>query len=205
MEDIGKRLAKLRRGKGLNQEELAEKLGVSRQAVSKWERGESTPDIANLVSLSELYQVSIDYLAKGEGEGDPLSSSEVEPAEESATPNSASAEREAPANDAAQADEPVGWAALNSDATGDYSQVGACGQVDDAFAPTMKRRSSPLLTFPYPIVVIMLYLFIGFAFDGWHPWWWLFFTIPVCYWIVNVIVHDPEYMAEHPQYKTSGR
>lgn len=189
MEDMGKRLAELRRERGLNQEELAEKLGVSRQAVSKWERGESTPDIANLVSLSELYQVSIDYLAKGEGEdGSPLQS-EAEPAE----------------SDATRIDEPVGWAALDSDPVGGSSQVGAYGRVDDSFATTtVKRRSSPFLTFPYPIVIVMLYLFIGFMFDGWHPWWWLFFTIPVYYWIAQVIVHDPEYMAEHPQYKTSG-
>ena len=56
------RLAELRREKGLSQEELAEKLAVSRQAVSKWERGESSPDTDNLIALAQLYGVSLDVL-----------------------------------------------------------------------------------------------------------------------------------------------
>ena len=56
------RLAELRREKGLSQEELAEKLNVSRQAVSKWERGESSPDTDNLIALAQLYGVSLDVL-----------------------------------------------------------------------------------------------------------------------------------------------
>lgn len=60
--DIAKRLADRRRAAGLTQEELAEKLGVSRQAVSKWERSESSPDTDNLISLARLYDVSLDDL-----------------------------------------------------------------------------------------------------------------------------------------------
>lgn len=63
--DLSKRLQKLRRERGLSQENLAEKLGVSRQAVSKWESGQTTPDLEKLVALTELYQVSMDYLVKG--------------------------------------------------------------------------------------------------------------------------------------------
>lgn len=59
------RLAALRRTAGLSQEGLAEKLGVSRQAVSKWERGEACPDIDNLIALSDLYGVSLDGLVRG--------------------------------------------------------------------------------------------------------------------------------------------
>lgn len=47
---------------GLSQEALAEKLGVSRQAVSKWERSESSPDTDNLIALAKLYGVSLDEL-----------------------------------------------------------------------------------------------------------------------------------------------
>ncbi len=50
----------------LSQEELANKLGVSRQAVSKWETGESIPDMNNLAALAEIFQVSLDWLIKGE-------------------------------------------------------------------------------------------------------------------------------------------
>lgn len=59
---LGTTLADLRKRNGLSQEALAEKMGVSRQAVSKWERGESTPDTDTLIELSNLYNVSLDVL-----------------------------------------------------------------------------------------------------------------------------------------------
>lgn len=54
------------------QEDLANKLGISRQAISKWEAELSFPDLENLVELSKLYEVSLDYLMKelsSKGEG----------------------------------------------------------------------------------------------------------------------------------------
>lgn len=60
------KLINLRKQKGLSQEELAEQLGVSRQAVSRWELGQTLPDIVNLVQLCELFGVSADYLVKDE-------------------------------------------------------------------------------------------------------------------------------------------
>ncbi len=54
----------IRKNKGITQEELAEKLQVSRQAVAKWESGQSYPDITNLIGLSQLLHVTIDYLVK---------------------------------------------------------------------------------------------------------------------------------------------
>lgn len=56
------RLYEYRKKNGLSQEELAEKLGVSRQAVSKWERAEASPDTDNLINLSKIYGVSLDAL-----------------------------------------------------------------------------------------------------------------------------------------------
>ncbi len=55
-------LIRLRKEAGLSQEELADKLAVSRQAVSKWERGEALPDTDNLIRLAKLYNVSIDEI-----------------------------------------------------------------------------------------------------------------------------------------------
>jgi transcriptional regulator with XRE-family HTH domain len=55
-------LQTLRKAKGLSQEKLAEFLGISRQAVAKWEVGQSYPDIARLISLSDFFKVSIDKL-----------------------------------------------------------------------------------------------------------------------------------------------
>lgn len=60
--EIANRLLALRREHGYSQEELAYKLGVSRQAVSKWERAESSPDTDNLLALARLYGVSLDAL-----------------------------------------------------------------------------------------------------------------------------------------------
>ncbi len=63
--ELGNRLAAMRKEKGYSQEELAEKLGVSRQAVSKWERGEASPDTDNLIALANLYGVTLDELVHG--------------------------------------------------------------------------------------------------------------------------------------------
>ena len=59
------RLADLRKTNGFSQEELAEKIGVSRQAVSKWENGESSPDTDNLIALASLYGITLDELVNG--------------------------------------------------------------------------------------------------------------------------------------------
>lgn len=59
---FNEKLMKLRKEKGMTQEELAFELGVSRQSVSKWELGECEPDISKLKEISKLFQVSIDFL-----------------------------------------------------------------------------------------------------------------------------------------------
>ena len=64
--ETANRLYELRKKQGFSQEELAEKLGVSRQAVSKWERSESSPDTDNLIALAQLYGMSLDELIYGE-------------------------------------------------------------------------------------------------------------------------------------------
>jgi transcriptional regulator with XRE-family HTH domain len=64
--EIADRLAKLRKEKGYSQEQLADALGISRQAVSKWERAEASPDTDNLICLAKLYGVSLDTLLKTE-------------------------------------------------------------------------------------------------------------------------------------------
>lgn len=59
---INMNLAALRKQYGLTQEEVAEKINVSRQAIAKWEKGESIPDINNCAALARLFQVSLDDL-----------------------------------------------------------------------------------------------------------------------------------------------
>ncbi|MBQ8086113.1 MAG: helix-turn-helix transcriptional regulator [Lachnospiraceae bacterium] len=60
--EFNNKLYNLRKQKGLSQEELAGRLNVSRQTVSKWEVGESTPDMEKLAAISELFEVSLDEL-----------------------------------------------------------------------------------------------------------------------------------------------
>ncbi len=67
---LGEKIHWLRKQKGLSQEELAAQITVSRQAVSKWELCESMPDVENIVQLSRLFCVSIDYLLNDELEAE---------------------------------------------------------------------------------------------------------------------------------------
>lgn len=53
-----------RKKNGYTQEQIAEKIGVSRQAIAKWERGEALPDIENIMALANIYEVSIDSLVR---------------------------------------------------------------------------------------------------------------------------------------------
>lgn len=64
------KLVQLRKRKGMSQLELAEILNVSRQAISKWELGTAIPTLENLVSISKLYGVSVDFLVDDKAESD---------------------------------------------------------------------------------------------------------------------------------------
>lgn len=77
--DFNNRLYQLRKQKGLSQEELANRLNVSRQTVSKWEVGDSTPDMEKFIAMSDLFDVSLDKLVMGkEDEETPPSTTKSE-------------------------------------------------------------------------------------------------------------------------------
>lgn len=63
--DMAERLYLLRKESGRSQEQVAEMLEVSRQAVSKWESGQGKPDVDNIIKLAEIYHVSADYILLG--------------------------------------------------------------------------------------------------------------------------------------------
>ena len=63
--NLSDRIQYLRKVRGISQEGLAEKLGVSRQAVSKWESEQSMPDLDKIISMSDYFEVTTDYLLKG--------------------------------------------------------------------------------------------------------------------------------------------
>ena len=95
---LNDKIYELRKKEGLSQEALAEKLGVSRQSVSKWETGEATPEVGKLLALSKLFGVTTDYLLDDEAEEEkeaemPSSSFEVTSVNEAPTKKSKNSAR----------------------------------------------------------------------------------------------------------------
>ena len=160
------RLADMRRAHGLSQEELAEKLNLSRQAISKWERAESSPDTDNLIALARLYGVSLDeLLGLQPGSQETVAASEAPgEADEAAAPE---APGEAPEE---AAEDPVLQDPLPN---GSYYAAKAA---EDA-----RERERIRHSFPYPVLVVIAYLVLGFFFHLWHPGWIIFLTIPLFY------------------------
>ena len=68
--DIAEKIIKLRKTNGWSQEDLAEKLYVSRQAISRWENGTALPDAENVLQISKLFNVTTDYLLNDDYESD---------------------------------------------------------------------------------------------------------------------------------------
>ncbi len=67
MSNIGKTIKKIRAERGMTQEQLAERLHVTRQAVSNWEQGKTQPDVETLSSMAEVFEVSVEELIYGNG------------------------------------------------------------------------------------------------------------------------------------------
>lgn len=74
---LAEKIALLRKQKGWSQEELADKMDISRQSVSKWESGQSIPDLDKIIKISNIFAVSTDYLLKEEGESEDFTSGQV--------------------------------------------------------------------------------------------------------------------------------
>ena len=88
--EFHERLYKVRKNAGMTQNDLAEKLDVSRQAVSRWEMGTAKPEFENLIAISDIFGVSIDYLLRGIGEPAAAAiKAEPEPEENSGSTNTA--------------------------------------------------------------------------------------------------------------------
>ena len=76
---LADKIIRLRKQNGWSQEELAERMHVSRQAVSKWEAAQTTPDLEKILMLSKLFGVSTDYLLKDELEQEEFTDDTLEP------------------------------------------------------------------------------------------------------------------------------
>ena len=183
--EIANRLAKLRKEKGYSQEELAEKLGLSRQAVSKWERAESSPDTDNLICLAKLYNVSLDELLRTEEDIESIKESvkekEIKDKKDvKITPTSIHVK---------DGDEEV-----NISFNGIYIKDGdeevvignkpieVLSEVDQK-----KRKIKDKLTSIYTLLVVVGYILLGALLDLWDPAWILFITIPLFDSIIEAI------------------
>ena len=153
--NIADRIQSLRKRQGLSQEELADSVGVSRQAVSKWERAESAPDTDNIIALARLYGTSLDELLLGGREG------------------GAEARR-------VQSEE--------SEEEQIFSTAAAWEEAEEACNRERRRRIKRAMDhFPYPMIITVAYLVLGFT-TGWgHPGWMLFMTIPIYYCVAGAL------------------
>ena len=167
--NLGENLLKLRKGRGFSQEELAEVLGVSRQAVSKWERGEAYPDTENLIAISKLYNVTLDELVY----------SSVEQKENFSLMN-----EEERKNMKDEFDKTFRTNILDDDEDDDGDDD---EDENDPEVIASKHRFRLWYNLPYPIVITVAYLLWGFLFDGWWIGWTLYITIPVYYSVIDCI------------------
>lgn len=195
------RLQQLRKDNGYSQDALAEKLGLSRQAISKWERGESSPDTDNLIALAELYHMTLDQLLGGEQQAQPQ---EAQPAADApAAPQPA---QEKPKSLYGKLGKgmfkfpfpvvvalvyvalglTVGWHPawlLFLLIPIYYHFAGAC---------MTKSQRAFMMAQPVPEILLLLFLLVGFTMQKWHPAWILFLIIPVYYWLVAAYVKKPK-------------
>ena len=159
------KLTFLRKHNGLSQEALAEKIGVSRQAISKWERGEASPDTENLLSLSKIYSVSLDDLLGN------LTAEELLAKSEEAFPEAE--EKSLLYSSAENADK-------NADKTEEFTDKKLYGMLKEELSD-LPAFGKKLLKFPFFLLAIIGYLAIGFSIKLWHPTWLVFLAIPAYY------------------------
>ena len=196
------RLVELRKNAGYSQEELADTIGVSRQAVSKWERAEASPDTDNLIELSKIYGVSLDEMMLGTK---PAEENKTESAEESKTEDY-SAQPEA--NNSGHVH--VGFNGIHvHDKNGTKVDIDRHGifvnengeqkvytdesghihKSPDLEAQSRRSKKSAWLMIPYPILTVIAYLLFGYLniCGGWGYGWIIFLTIPIYYSLIDAI------------------
>ncbi len=137
------RLQQLRKANGYSQDVLAQKLGISRQAISKWERAESSPSVDNLVDLARLYGITVDEMLNTENDKVVI---------------------ETKAN-------------TKKDIKGKIKSLISKAN-DFGIYP---ERARALFRFPFPIIITIIYVAVGFIFNAWHPTWLIFLTVPIYY------------------------
>lgn len=198
--ETANRLVNLRKQAGLSQEALAEKIGVSRQAVSKWERAEASPDTDNLILLAKLYGVSLDELLLGKADEPTEPEIETPDTDEPDTPTEKPKDRVSFVNgihvqskDGAKVD--VSFRGIHVEDPGEGTQVHIDKNgvfVDEGGGShhvfPHDKPKSVWMKFPYPLVVLLAYFLLGVFCNLWWIAWILFLTIPLYYTLIDAIV-----------------
>ena len=197
--EIANRLVELRKKNGLSQEELADKLGLSRQAVSKWERAESSPDTDNLICLAKLYNVSLDDLLKTDQDIEEITEEVREKENNIIIVEEQKKQEEKKRYKKFRIIENAIGSSLFILALATYIIVSAFfpeqwGKLWVVFLVPVflssiatcvkKRRFAP---FAYPVLATFVFLTIGVYAGVWHPTWIAFITIPVFYAVTGPI------------------
>lgn len=195
MKQLAYRLQQLRRAHRLSQEDLAAQLHVSRQAISKWERGEALPDTENLILLARLYHTSLDALVGNS----PASTADTElptvasqdAAADTTAPQRASCKQRLPYALLHALPYPIVVTALFL-LLGFLADAWAVAWILFVTIPVyyslieciQRRCFSP---FAYPVFITCLFLFFGMQLGVWHPMWLIYLTIPIYYSIAEAI------------------
>ena len=177
--DFAQKLSGYRQQKGLSQEELAQKIGVSSQTVSEWERGESSPDTDNLIALSEIYGISLDELIKGKNQHQSV----FQTADSSYTESS---DKSQGSKFKILSDFPYSlicvlihclWGMSGILGGWSYSwTIFLTIPVYYLIVSMIQKRK--LITLCYPLIVVAIFLLLGFCFDLWNICWVIFLIVP---------------------------
>lgn len=188
------KLYELRKNNGLSQEELADKIGVSRQAVSKWERGEASPDTDNLIALANLYNVSLDELIGRDEVKEKIVIEDTIVIDSKEDDDNDDDDEDDESNHLSWLNPLLLFVAIIA--------MLLLGILFDFWSwswltilvwivviSTIKAiRKKRVNKFNYPVLVTLIYLFLGLATPHiWHPTWILFVSIPLFYIIANAI------------------
>ena len=174
--EIADRLIQLRKKHGLSQEELADKLGLSRQAVSKWERAEASPDTDNLICLAKLYGVSLDELLSTEDDVETIVKEQVK-------------KDDVKGDSIVLQDKDGSKVIINNDGVKAYNAKGVkvVRKQKDKFTKVVDLVDCILSS-----AMLILYICLGVFFNMWANGW-VFFFIPdlVCSILRAVHKHNP--------------
>ena len=192
--EIANRLVQLRKEKGLSQEQLAEALGVTRQAVSKWERAESSPDTDNLICLAKLYNVSLDEILKTDDDIKTIKEEQIQVNIEEIDEDEKENDDNIPISKTLKVINtsfPIicviiffilgSFFSVWHPAWTVFLLIPCWYSLVDAI-----RRKNPS-DFAYPVFVTFVYLLVCSIWHVWHPFWIIFITIPLYYTICDQI------------------